>query len=39
VTFARSLTDTFVGIAPENILGFVFPQIIALILILEIIKK
>ena len=39
VTFARSLTDTFVGIAPENILGFVIPQIIALILILKIIKK
>ena len=39
VTFARSLTDTFVGIAPQNILGFVIPQIIALILILKIIKK
>jgi glycerol uptake facilitator-like aquaporin len=39
VTFARSLTDTFVGIAPQNILGFVIPQLIALILILKIIKK
>ena len=39
VTFARSLTDTFVGIAPQNILGFVIPQIIALILILKIFKK
>ncbi|QDD14050.1 aquaporin family protein [Candidatus Methylopumilus rimovensis] len=39
VTFARSLTDTFVGIAPQNILGFVIPQVIALMLILKIIKK
>ena len=39
VTFARSLTDTFVGIAPQNILGFVIPQVIALILILQITKK
>jgi glycerol uptake facilitator-like aquaporin len=39
VTLARSLTNTFVGIAPENILGFVIPQIIALIFILKIIKK
>jgi glycerol uptake facilitator-like aquaporin len=39
VTFARSLTDTFVGIAPQNILGFVIPQIISLILILQIVKK
>jgi glycerol uptake facilitator-like aquaporin len=39
VTFARSLTDTFVGIAPQNILGFVIPQVVALILILQITKK
>ncbi len=39
VTFARSLTDTFVGIAPQNILGFFIPQVIALIFILQIIKK
>ena len=39
VTFARSLSDTFVGIAPQNILGFVIPQVIALIFILQIIKK
>jgi glycerol uptake facilitator-like aquaporin len=39
VTFARSLTDTFVGIAPQNILGFVIPQVIALMLIIKIIKK
>jgi len=39
VTFARSLTNTFVGIAPQNILGFVIPQVIALIFILQAIKK
>jgi glycerol uptake facilitator-like aquaporin len=39
VTFARSLTNTFVGVAPQNILGFVIPQVIALMLILKIIKK
>ena len=39
VTFARSLTNTFVGVAPQNILGFVIPQVIALIFILQIIKK
>jgi hypothetical protein len=39
VTFARSLTDTFVGITPQNILEFVIPQVVALILILKIIKK
>jgi len=39
VTFARSLTNTFVGVAPQNILGFVIPQVIALIFILQGIKK
>ena len=39
VTFARSLTNTFVGVSPQNILGFVIPQVIALIFILQIIKK
>ena len=39
VTFARSLTNTFVGVAPQNILGFVIPQVIALIFILQTIKK
>ena len=39
VTFARSLTNTFVGVAPQNILGFVIPQVIALIFILQVIKK
>ena len=33
VTLARSLTDTFVGIAPADILGFVSAQLIAVILI------
>lgn len=32
VTLARSLTDTFVGIAPQNILGFVLAQLLALII-------
>ncbi|MFM1825016.1 MAG: hypothetical protein RI888_603 [Pseudomonadota bacterium] len=39
VTFARSLTDTFVGIAPQNILGFVISQLIALIITLQVTKK
>ena len=30
VTFARSLTDTFVGIAPTDVLGFVVAQVLAL---------
>ena len=30
VTIARSLTDTFVGIAPEDVLGFVVAQLLAL---------
>ena len=33
VTLARSLTDTFVGIAPADILGFVSAQLVAVILI------
>ena len=33
VTLARSLTDTFVGIAPADILGFVSAQLLAVILI------
>jgi glycerol uptake facilitator-like aquaporin len=32
VTFARSLTDTFVGIAPVDILGFVTAQLAAVLL-------
>ena len=33
VTLARSLTDTFVGIAPADILGFMSAQLLAVILI------
>jgi glycerol uptake facilitator-like aquaporin len=33
VTLARSLTDTFVGIAPVDVLGFVSAQLVAVILI------
>ena len=33
VTFARSLTNTFVGIEPKDVLGFVLAQVAALILV------
>jgi glycerol uptake facilitator-like aquaporin len=33
VTLARSLTNTFVGIAPADVLGFVSAQLLALILV------
>ncbi len=33
VTLARSLTDTFVGIAPADVLGFVAAQLLALLLV------
>ncbi len=39
VTFARSLTDTFVGIAPQNILGFVIAQLLALVIFMWPIRK
>ncbi|MES2546756.1 MAG: MIP/aquaporin family protein [Pseudomonadota bacterium] len=39
VTLARSLTDTFVGIAPADVIGFICAQIIALLLILIAIWK
>ena len=39
VTIARSLTDTFVGIAPADILGFILAQLLALLIILVLIKK
>jgi glycerol uptake facilitator-like aquaporin len=34
VTFARSLTNTFVGIAPADVLGFIAAQLIALVFVL-----
>ena len=37
VTLARSLTDTFVGIAPQNILGFVLAQLLALVIFIRLI--
>jgi glycerol uptake facilitator-like aquaporin len=39
VTFARSLTDTFVGIAPQNILGFVMAQLLALFVFMKVVRK
>ncbi|MES2579102.1 MAG: MIP/aquaporin family protein [Pseudomonadota bacterium] len=39
VTVARSLTNTFVGIAPTGILGFISAQFIALLLILIFVRK
>lgn len=38
VTIARSLTNTFVGIAPLDILGFITAQLVAVILVLVIAK-
>lgn len=38
VTIARSLTNTFVGIAPLDILGFITAQLVAVLLILVLIK-
>ena len=39
VTIARSLTNTFVGIAPADIFGFVLAQLAAVFLILMVNKK
>ena len=39
VTFARSLTDTFVGIAPADVLGFILAQLLALLIVILIVKK
>jgi glycerol uptake facilitator-like aquaporin len=33
VTLARSFTDTFVGIAPADVLGFVLAQVMAALVI------
>lgn len=38
VTIARSLTNTFVGIAPLNILGFITAQLVAVLLVLVLVK-
>ena len=39
VTIARSLTNTFVGIAPADILGFIAAQLLATLLIIFIVRK
>jgi glycerol uptake facilitator-like aquaporin len=39
VTLARSLTDTFVGIAPANVAGFVLAQLAAVFLVTIIFKR
>lgn len=38
VTIARSLTNTFVGIAPLDILGFITAQLVAVLLVLVLVK-
>ena len=39
VTLARSFTDTFVGIQPEDVLGFVGAQVLALLVFWAVSKK
>jgi len=39
VTVARSLTDTFVGIAPADTLGFIAAQIVAVVLLALFLKR
>lgn len=39
VTFARSLTDTFTGIAPHDVVGFILAQVIAAAGIILVIRK
>lgn len=39
VTIARSLTNTFVGIAPTDILGFITAQLVALVLMIIFVRK
>ncbi|HSH54497.1 MAG TPA: aquaporin [Methylotenera sp.] len=39
VTIARSLTNTFVGIAPFDILGFITAQLVAVLLVLVFVRK
>jgi len=38
VTIARSFTDPFVGISPLNILGFIFSQLLALLIFILLLK-
>jgi glycerol uptake facilitator-like aquaporin len=39
VTIARSLTDTFVGIAPNSLFGFLIAQVLALLVVLIVYKR
>lgn len=39
VTIARSLTNTFVGIAPNDVLGFIAAQLLAVFIIFLILRK
>ena len=39
VTIARSLTDTFVGIAPNSLFGFLIAQVLALLVVLIVCKR
>jgi len=39
VTIARSLTDTFAGIAPMNVPGFIAAQLVALVVAVPVIRK
>ena len=39
VTIARSLTNTFVGIAPADIVGFIAAQLFAVFIVILIVKK
>ena len=39
VTIARSLTNTFVGIAPSDVFGFIAAQFLAVLIVILIVKK
>jgi glycerol uptake facilitator-like aquaporin len=39
VTIARSLTDTFVGIAPNSLFGFLIAEVLALLVVLIVCKR
>ena len=39
VTIARSLTNTFVGIAPSDVLGFIVAQLFAVFIVILIVRK
>ena len=38
VTIARAFTDTFVGISPLNVFGFIFSQLLALLIFILVLK-